>query len=84
MVTTRNGRELARCTLVNSRFELLYDELCVPDAPVLNYNTMYSGITRESLEGVSLRLADVQRDLLSFVDAEQTVLVGHSLEVNLV
>ena len=82
MATTKIGKELTRVTVVNSRFQVVYDSLCVPSADVLDYNTLYSGITKETLQGVRVKLVDVQRQLLSFVD-QSTILVGHSLENDL-
>jgi DNA polymerase III epsilon subunit-like protein len=82
MCTTHAGKELTRCTVVNSRGEVVYDSLCVPDLPVLDFHTRYSGIDKHSLTGVTTRLADVQRALLSFITPAH-VLVGHSLESDL-
>lgn len=82
MCTTHAGKELTRCTVVNSRGAVVYDSLCVPDLPVLDFHTRYSGIDKHSLDGVSTKLADVQRALLSFITPTH-VLVGHSLESDL-
>jgi DNA polymerase III epsilon subunit-like protein len=82
MCTTHAGKELTRCTVVNSRGEVVYDSLCVPELPVLDFHTRYSGIDKHSLAGVTTRLADVQRSLLSFITPAH-VLVGHSLESDL-
>jgi hypothetical protein len=60
MVSTRTGKELARCTVVNARFELLYDALCRPVNDILSYNTAFSGLTKETLKDVTKRLQDVQ------------------------
>lgn len=82
MCTTHAGKELTRCTVVNSRGAVVFDSLCVPDLPVLDFHTRYSGIDKHSLDGVSTKLADVQRALLSFITPAH-VLVGHSLESDL-
>lgn len=53
MVTTKEGLELARVTIVDSGREVLIDELVVPTNEILDYNTKYSGITEELLKGVT-------------------------------
>ncbi len=39
MVTTCEGFELARCTIVNYEEEIIFDEFFKPSNPILNYNT---------------------------------------------
>ena len=58
------------------------DEYCVPTNPITDYNTRFSGINAETLEGVKNRLADVQQAFCRHVKAE-TLLVGHGLENDL-
>ena len=58
------------------------DEYCVPHNPITDYNTRYSGISAETLQDVTKRLADVQQTFLTHVTAE-TLLVGHGLENDL-
>jgi RNA exonuclease 1 len=82
MVVTEAGYELARATLLGPDGAVLWDELVLPDRPVLDYVTRYSGITAEILEGVKTSLADAQRALLRWLGPE-TVLVGHGLENDL-
>jgi RNA exonuclease 1 len=53
MVTTANGFELARCTIVNYEEDVIFDELFKPADPILNYNTEFSGITEELLKPVT-------------------------------
>jgi RNA exonuclease 1 len=36
---------LARLTLVNYNYQVLFDELVAPEHPVINYLTKFSGIT---------------------------------------
>jgi hypothetical protein len=82
MVNTDQGKELARVSVVNERFETLLDELVKPDNPVLDYCTTYSGISEASLRDVTTTLADVQKKFLSLMTPD-TILVGHSLENDL-
>eukprot|EP00759_Apiculatamorpha_spiralis_P019990 PhF_6_TR25603/c0_g1_i1/m.35921/K14570/REX1, REXO1, RNH70; RNA exonuclease 1 len=80
VMTTAGKLELARVSLVDcGSKETVYDEFVKPENAVTNYLTMYSGITRDILEPVSLRLSDVQRELLSGYIFEDTILVGHSI-----
>ncbi|GLI65955.1 hypothetical protein VaNZ11_009636 [Volvox africanus] len=61
---------------------ILMDELVVPELPILDYNTRYSGITAKMLEGCTTRLEDVRERFLSLVPSE-SLLVGHALENDL-
>jgi RNA exonuclease 1 len=71
--------ELARLTVVTESLEVLLDVLVLPEQPVIDYLTKYSGITPELLEGVKTCLKDVQVRLCELCD-QNTIFVGHSLE----
>jgi RNA exonuclease 1 len=45
MVSSVNGFELARATIINFEGEIIFDEFFKPDIEIVNYNTLYSGIT---------------------------------------
>jgi RNA exonuclease 1 len=51
MCTTNDGLELARISVVDEAGAIIYDTFVVPDNPIVNYNTEYSGITAELLQG---------------------------------
>ncbi len=54
VITSGGSQELARLTAVDARGSVLLDMLVVPEAPVVNYNTQFSGITKELLKGAWL------------------------------
>jgi RNA exonuclease 1 len=66
-------------TLINEAGVTIYDQLVMPENPILDYLTQYSGMTAARLNGVTTRLAEVQEKLKSLIDYN-TILVGHSLE----
>ena len=82
MVLTGQGLELARISLVNEAYQCVYDTLVKPENPILDYKTQFSGITKETLEGVLTTLADVHRRLGELLP-QKCILVGHSLESDL-
>ncbi|KAG0356654.1 hypothetical protein BGZ54_000659, partial [Gamsiella multidivaricata] len=79
MCRTEDGPELTRVTLIDHNGKPIFDELVMPKKPILDYLTQYSGMTASRLEGVTTRLADVQKILKKIIDYN-TILVGHSLE----
>ena len=82
MCRTKMGHELARVTLVDSSFAVIYDKLVKPYNEITDYCTPYSGITAEVLHKVDTRLETVQQELLGIIYAD-TILLGHSLQNDL-
>ena len=56
--------------------------LVLPENPITNYLTQFSGITKSTLEGVTKRLTDVQDDLRKLLPRD-AILVGQSLNSDL-
>ncbi|KAM9342436.1 uncharacterized protein KZ484_015160 [Pholidichthys leucotaenia] len=81
MCYTIHGLELSRVTVVNSSLEVIYDTFVKP-SNVIDYNTRFSGICEDDVNGNNTSLKEVQETLLSFISAD-TILIGHSLETDL-
>ena len=60
----------------------MYEQLVKPANPVIDYNTQFTGLTESTLKDVTTTLKDVQDHLLGLF-SEDTILVGHSLEHDL-
>merc|ERR1712183_1218197 len=76
--TSIGENELTRVCVVDSSLKVVYHSLVLPENPITNYLTQYSGITKETLDGVTKRLEDVQTLL-----PRDAILVGQSLNSDL-
>lgn len=82
MSYTTHGLELTRVSVVDTYLRVIYDTFVKPDNEIVDYNTMFSGVTEADLANTNVRLRDVQAVLLSLFSAE-TILIGHSLQSDL-
>jgi RNA exonuclease 1 len=82
MCVTKKGNELTRVSLVDEKCNVLYNSLVKPHNPIINYATKYSGITKRLLDPVTMRLEDVQKDIITLLP-EDVILVGQALENDL-
>ncbi|CAE6453937.1 unnamed protein product [Rhizoctonia solani] len=83
MCETEDGKVLARvCAVDFYSDKVVYDQLVLPDKPVIDYLTQFSGITAEQLASVTHKLPDAQAGLLELIDKD-TIIIGHSLENDL-
>ncbi|XP_008845352.1 putative exonuclease GOR [Nannospalax galili] len=82
MSYTTHGLELTRVTVVDTELRVVYDTFVKPDNEIVDYNTMFSGVTEADLANTNVRLRDVQAVLLGLFSSD-TILIGHSLESDL-
>ncbi|XP_020637333.3 apoptosis-enhancing nuclease [Pogona vitticeps] len=76
--TGPSGRtsELARCTVVNYDGDVIYDKYILPELPVVDYRTRWSGITRRDLQtACPFRVA--QGEILQIL--RDKIVVGHAI-----
>lgn len=79
MCYTTKGLELTRVTVVDSECKTVYESLVKPLNPIIDYNTRFSGITKEQMDRTSTSILQVQANILHLCNSK-TILVGHSLE----
>ncbi|OAF70231.1 hypothetical protein A3Q56_02016 [Intoshia linei] len=79
MLYTINGFELARLTVVGFNGKVELDTYVLPTSYIIEYNTRYSGITKEILLKCNTTFEQARNRLLSIID-QDTILIGHSLE----
>ena len=63
MVETQHGYELAKISIVDFEFKIVYESFCKPDYKITNYHTRVSGITEDHLRFVDKSVNEIQTDL---------------------
>ncbi|XP_068219416.1 RNA exonuclease 1 homolog [Palaemon carinicauda] len=83
MIYTECGLEIACLSIVNTKCEVVYETMILPDNPILDYNTEFSKLTSSDFAGVTTTLKDVHKKLLTLW-GPNTILIGHGLESDLI
>lgn len=81
--TSAGINELTRISIINEQFENVYETLVKPDSKIIDYLTVYSGITEQLMENVTKTLKQVQQEVRALLPAD-AILVGQSLNCDLV
>ncbi|KAG8440668.1 hypothetical protein GDO86_006423 [Hymenochirus boettgeri] len=68
--------ELARCSIVNYRGDVVYDKYVKPKLPITDYRTRWSGITRHHMKS-AVPFKSAQREILKLLKGKRVV--GHAL-----
>lgn len=91
MVRTTIGLELARITLIEVEefspekdiaYKIVWNEIVKPNNPVVDYLTVYSGMTKDIIDNATVSIEQVQAALVATIRSDD-ILVGHSLENDL-
>ena len=77
-VYTTFGLEIAKVTVVDIDGVIVYDTYVIPESPVVDYNTQFSGITAEHIQSARTVISDVQEHLMGFIFSD-TILIGHGI-----
>ena len=73
---------LARVAIVDENLDPVYHAFVLPDKPIRDYLTKWSGITPHLLDGVQKKLPDIQKDIRKLLPPD-AILVGHALNGDL-
>ncbi|XP_044139143.1 apoptosis-enhancing nuclease [Bufo gargarizans] len=68
--------ELARCSVVNYRGDVIYDKYVKPELRVTDYRTRWSGITKQHLEN-AIPFKTAKKEILKLLKGKRVI--GHAL-----
>ncbi|KAM4675024.1 apoptosis-enhancing nuclease-like [Discoglossus pictus] len=68
--------ELARCSVVNYRGDIVYDKYIKPELPITDYRTKWSGITKRNMKN-AIPFKTAQKEIVKILKDKRVV--GHAL-----
>ncbi|XP_039579397.1 apoptosis-enhancing nuclease isoform X1 [Passer montanus] len=68
--------ELARCSVVNYEGDVIYDKYVLPELPVVDYRTRWSGITKQHMKN-AIPFKAAQAEILKIL--KDKIVVGHAI-----
>ncbi|CAI9582670.1 unnamed protein product [Staurois parvus] len=68
--------ELARCSIVNYQGDVVYDKYIMPELPITDYRTRWSGITKRHLKN-AIPFKTAQKTILNILKDKRVI--GHAL-----
>jgi RNA exonuclease 1 len=83
MSYTLNGMELVRLTVLDNRDHLVFDVLVRPESEITDFNSRFSGITREMFDTQPNVSFDEAIEMLKYYVSRTTIVIGHGLENDL-
>jgi RNA exonuclease 1 len=84
MAYTLNGMELVRLTVLDNSDHLVFDVLVRTETEITDYNTRFSGITKQMLETQHTVSFEESIELLKLYVSRNTIILGHGLENDLI
>lgn len=82
MVSTTSGMEVAAITVVDYQCKVVYETMVLPKGRIIDYNTIFSGLSSNDFRDVTTKLEDVHAKLLSLLGV-RSILIGHGLHNDL-
>ena len=83
MSYTLNGMELVRLTVLDNRDQLVFDVLVRPESEITDFNSRFSGITKEMFEMQPTVCFEEAIEMLKYYVSRTTIIIGHGLENDL-
>lgn len=80
--TSIGQNELTRVSMVDEKYNIIYESFVLPKNRIVNYLTKFSGITAEMLKDVTKTLSQVQQELRNILPPD-AILIGQSLQFDL-